>query len=151
MRYLVFALASLFLPILSEAQQPPSGDRIARAKFLYVISSQAGSIEGDRIVFKNVPAVVYFSDRPERIAGHMTLQDFVGIWKYEPSGLMKTPPTATLSVIGLADAGNVEMKLSDPIAKDKDTLSFKVQFLKSKTPQSFGKSSLFIDEVGAIR
>jgi hypothetical protein len=44
---------------------------------LFVLSGTAGSIDGNRLYFQGVSPVIYFSDRPARIAGHLSVADFV--------------------------------------------------------------------------
>ena len=48
--------------------------------YLYVISGTSGSLEGDKLTLNGVPSVIYFSDRPARIAGHMSLSSFIKMW-----------------------------------------------------------------------
>jgi len=41
--------------------------------YLFVISGTSGSLDGDTLTLNGVPNVIYFSDRPARKAGHMSL------------------------------------------------------------------------------
>ena len=53
-----------------------SGEKIHEPAFLLVQSSQGFSYDGDRLtVHGTSPTTTYFSDRPDRIAGHMSLDD----------------------------------------------------------------------------
>ena len=53
-----------------------SGEKIHEPAFLLVQSSQGFSYDGDRLtVHGTSPTTTYFSDRPDRIAGHMSLED----------------------------------------------------------------------------
>ncbi len=52
--------------------------------YLFVISGMSGSLDGDKLTLNGVPNVIYFSDRPDRVAGHLSLKKFVEI--VEPGG-----------------------------------------------------------------
>ena len=67
-------------------------------EFLYVLSATSGSFEGDTLTLRDVPLVIYFSDRPNRIAGHMSLKKFVKLWGKGKNSFKKDPPNATLSI-----------------------------------------------------
>jgi len=45
--------------------------------YLFVISGMSGSLDGDKLTLNGVPNVIYFSDRPDRVAGHLSLKKFV--------------------------------------------------------------------------
>ncbi len=45
--------------------------------YLFVISGTSGSLKGDTLTLNGVPNVIYFSDRPNRIAGHLSLLEFI--------------------------------------------------------------------------
>ena len=67
--------------------------------YLYVISGTSGSLEGDALTLNGVPNVVYFSDRPNRIAGHLSLSNFVEMWDKGVDSFKADPPNATLSLL----------------------------------------------------
>jgi len=46
--------------------------------YLFVISVMSGSLDVDTLT--GVPTVIYFSDRPDRVAGHLSLEKFVESW-----------------------------------------------------------------------
>ncbi len=41
--------------------------------YQHVLSATSGSLKGDTLTLNGVPNVIYFSDRPDRVAGHMSL------------------------------------------------------------------------------
>ena len=45
--------------------------------YLFVISASSGSHDGDKLTLKGVPSVLYFADRPERKAGHVSVEEFI--------------------------------------------------------------------------
>ena len=50
-------------------------DESENPQFLFVMSAVSGSFDGETLTLTGVPSVVYFSDRPYRIAGHMSLEE----------------------------------------------------------------------------
>ena len=40
------------------------------------------------------PSTLYFSDRPERVVGHMTTEQFVEQWTEGPNSFFEDPPNA---------------------------------------------------------
>ncbi|HEC12855.1 MAG TPA: hypothetical protein ENI80_06330 [Acidiferrobacteraceae bacterium] len=113
-------------------------------QFLYVLSAKAGSFEEKTLTLKDVPLVIYFSDRPARIAGHMSLKEFVKMWGKGKDSFKKNPPNATLSIFNEKGGKDVVIEISAPQIKD-DVLSFSARLLEGKASQSFGAVSLFID------
>lgn len=113
-------------------------------EFLMVISAPAGTFNGGVLTLKGVSTVVYFSDRPERIAGHMTVSDFVALWDGGEDGFSSDPPNATLSVLGDGGVNDVVVVLRDADMMG-DSVTFTVDILEGESPAEFGAASLFID------
>jgi len=105
--------------------------------YLYVISGTSGSLEGDTLTLNGVPNVVYFSDRPNRIAGHLSLSNFVEMWDKGVDSFKADPPNATLSVLKKEGAKNVVVDLISAEQKN-GSVVFKVAVLVGKVPGSFG-------------
>ena len=54
---------------------------IGKVTLLFVQNAQGVTIGDGKMVLKGVsPTTIYFSDRPERIAGHMATKEFVPFW-----------------------------------------------------------------------
>jgi hypothetical protein len=133
-------------PVINEKDAP---------KLLYTLSANSGTMEGGRITLENVPLVVYFSDRPNRLAGHLSLQVFAQGWDQGSDSFRADPPNATLSILTDDGVNNVVIEISEPDTKIKEgSISFKVRVLEGKVPKSFGAATLFIDSnigiLGAI-
>ena len=132
----VFAQAN---PVINEAEAP---------KFLYTMSAKSGTFENGRLTLKDVPLVVYFSDRPARISGQLSIQVFAQGWGQGSDSFRADPPNGTLSILTKDGANNVVIELSDPNVKVKEgSISFKVRVLDGELPKSFGTASLFIDSI----
>lgn len=94
------------------------------------------------------PSTLYFSDRPERIVGHMTTDEFVGEWGEGPNSFESDPPNAVLSFPdptgGLDDAVVV---LTAPVLQG-DSLQYDIEVLDGAVPAEAGNCTLFIDPLG---
>ncbi len=95
------------------------------------------------------PATLYFSDRPERVVGHMTNEQFVEGWSLGDNNFAADPPNAVLSYIDAGDnrPDDCVVVLSDPKA-DTDSIRYSYQLTEGSLPQSSGACTLFIDPLG---
>ena len=124
-------------PVINEADAP---------QFLYTMSAKSGTYKDGVLTMNDVPLVVYFSDRPARISGQLSIQVFEQGWNEQPGSLDNDPPNATLSILADDEDTNVVIELSDPKVKVKEgDILFKVRVLKGELPETFGNSTLFID------
>jgi hypothetical protein len=112
--------------------------------YLFVISGTSGSLDGDTLTLNGVPNVIYFSDRPNRIAGHLSLSNFVEMWDKGVDSFKADPPNATLSVLKKDGAKNVVVELMS-VEQERGSVVFKISVLEGLTPESFKTSTLFID------
>ena len=123
-------------------------------QLMFVQSSEDLKVDTAKATFRLVkvnPQTLYFSDRPERIAGHMKLPDYLAEWsKAEgPDNFSSDPPNAILSVYesGNPDSTVVVVKISHPVVDGKDLLySYKV--ISGTIPNNGGATALFIDSIG---
>ena len=122
-------------------------DSSRKPEYLFVQSAKSGSFDGDKLTLRGIPLVIYFSDRPYRIAGHVSLKEFLGKWDKGSDSFRADPPNATLSIYEESGSKNAVIELMDPRI-DGDSLTYKVRVLEGNVPSSFGASSLFID--GAV-
>ncbi len=147
--------------------QSDQDDTDKQASILFVQTAVSGSftpVEGSEnsytLTLKNVsPATVYFSDRPERIAGHLNTKDFLDRWG--KMGFQNDPPNAAVDVPEADDEVDlVVVKLSDQkYDPEADTLKYTASVIKQpnhdyavfnelhdgKIPDTFNEVSLFID------
>jgi len=121
-----------------------------KVELLFVQNSLAGSFDGKTLTLKGVGPTLFFSDRPERVTGHLGTAEFVSHWDKGPDSFAKNPPNATLSILDTKDVTSVVVELTRP-SLDRNTLSYKVKVLTGKLPASFKESSLFIDILGRWR
>jgi hypothetical protein len=155
-----FALTVLLITILLTgcSQRSDTSDQKAVAdgagedgivELLFVQDAGAMSYDGKTLTLKDPdPYTLYFSDRPERIAGHITLDAFLEEVGKGPDSFAEDPPNATLMVFGGDELLQVVMELpTKPYFQDGD-LHFEVRVIEGTVPESGGQSALFIDTVG---
>lgn len=149
-------LASLLVvPGLAHAAKEPAKKAEAKteaaaktADFLFVQNAQSIHYTDGKLTLKGVsPTTIMFSDRPERIAGHMATTRFVPFWSKGKDSFLADPPNATLSIVNEDQVNDVVVELRDPILKG-DELSYNVRVLEGEMPAKGGPASLFIDVIG---
>jgi hypothetical protein len=93
------------------------------------------------------PTTLYFSDRPQRITGHIPTEEFFDSWGEGDDSFASDPPNAVLSIFTEEEIHDVVVVLSDPTL-DGDQVSYSVDILDGEMPANGGASSLFIDMIG---
>jgi len=145
-RYLTHSMA-LFVGILVAAGALAE-EKKDQLTLLFVQTASSASLEGDTLTLKGLgKTTLYFSDRPERVAGHMDSREFVDSWGEGEDSFASDPPNAALSVLGDDDAQNLVVELRDPKWQG-DDLVYSVKLIEGKMPAKAGPSSLFIDIIG---
>jgi hypothetical protein len=98
------------------------------------------------------PQTLYFSDRPKRVAGNLTIPAYFDEWtdKAGPDNFKNDPPNATLSVYEGSNKENTlaVIEISNPVMEGKD-LIYKYKIIEGEMPKSGGETALFIDWIGA--
>jgi len=148
-------LASLFVvPGLARAAEPAkkeaakTEEAAKQADFLFVQNAQSIHYADGKLTLKGVsPTTIMFTDRPERIAGHMATARFVPFWSKGKDSFLADPPNATLSIVNEDQVNDVVVVLRDPELKG-DELSYHVRVLEGEMPAKGGPVSLFIDIIG---
>lgn len=125
-------------------QQQTNLSKNGEVQFLFVMNSKSGSFKDNTLTLKGIPIVTYFSDRPDRIAGDVSLSEFVDSWARGPDSFKVDPPNAALSFSGRTLVQTIIVEISNPTVKN-NSISFKARSLKGDIPEEFGPSSLFID------
>ena len=92
---------------------------------------------------------LYFSDRPERIAGHMTLAAYLEEWIKGKDNFGDDPPNATLSVYEKDTVENTlaAIEIFNPMVDGAD-LVYGYKVLDGTVPTKGGATALFIDMIG---
>jgi len=112
------------------------------------------------------PQIIYFSDRPDRITDHMTVEDFVNMWNMGDDSFESNPPNAAVTVLGAEESEDtIIVKLTNPVFDSEimtlqytaqiledtsDGLSYFAEHVDGTLPESFGDVALFIDPTKGI-
>jgi len=131
------------------AEQEEKGqDAPKMADFLFVQNARGIAYADGKLTLEGVsPVTVMFSDRPERIAGHMATARFVPFWSQGKDSFLKDPPNATLSFLEDQSLVDGVVELQGPVLSG-DDLSYQVKILEGEIPVRAGLASLFIDIIG---
>ncbi len=113
---------------------------------MFVMNAKNATLHGQTLTMTGVaPTVIFFCDRPVRMAGHMSLQDFIKLGNERFPG---NPPNATLSVFAGDKITDVVVTVTKvPRVKGND-LTFDVRILEGDPPTTSGPASFFIDNIG---
>ncbi|ACK72214.1 hypothetical protein PCC7424_3833 [Gloeothece citriformis PCC 7424] len=97
------------------------------------------------------PQTLYFADRPQRIAGHITLPAYMDEWTAQAgaNNFANDPPNATLSVYEGKNQENslVVIEISNPVIEGKDII-YNYKLINGTIPKQEGATALFIDWIG---
>ncbi len=142
MKNLTLALPMAILASVTPVYAEPNP---TTPELLFVQSASGVVFEGKTLTLKGVsPAVVFFSDRPQRLAGHVDLSGFLKAWDEGKDSFADDPPNAALSIVGDGQVSNLVVEISNPQLQG-DQLTYDVQILQGKPPATGGTTSLFID------
>lgn len=123
-----------------------------KVQLMFVQAAEALKADGQTLRLVNVsPQTVYFSDRPKRVAGNVTMATYMQEWTAAagPNNFASDPPNATVSVYEAGRESNTlaVVKISQPVVEGKDIV-YRYQLIEGKVPAAGGATSLFIDWIG---
>ena len=119
----------------------------AEVELLFVQSAMTGDYDGKYLKLHQVGSTLIFSDRPNRLTGHVRTSKFVSQWGQGPDSFASNPPNASLSVFTEKGPQNSIVVLRDPKLEG-DHLRYAVKVLDGEIPPHIGESTLFIDTRG---
>jgi hypothetical protein len=93
------------------------------------------------------PTTLFFSDRPDRVTGHITSEEFVDSWDKGDDSFESNPPNAVLSIFHPDGVSDVVVELMSPELTGND-ITYDILILDGEIPAIGGPSALFIDTVG---
>ncbi len=95
------------------------------------------------------PQTLFFSDRPEDIAGFLSFEELVALVGEGPDNFKEEPPNATLMVFGGDELSQSVMELSEkPQLQGTDMIFPAVTLTEGVPPALGGATALFIDSIG---
>jgi hypothetical protein len=148
--WLLLPAAALSLAACSTSSPASSG----APQLMFVHSAEDLKVDpaaGTLRLVKVSQQTLYFSDRPQRIAGHLTMADYLKEWTSAAGkdNFGADPPNAALSVYEPGQANNtlVVIKITNPVVDGAD-LIYSYKIIKGTMPSRGGATSLFIDWIG---
>ena len=150
---LLAPLAARIQPFLTtQAHADGGADGGTDAKhvdYLFVQNAKSATLKDGVLTLASVnPQTIYFSDRPERIVGHASTEDFVTNWGHGGSdSFAADPPNAALSILHGGKAEDVIVVLRKP-RLEQGALIYDVDVLDGDADAAGEGASLFIDVIG---
>jgi hypothetical protein len=146
----VVAFVAVAMPLSTMLSTGRAADD--KVQLMFVQSAESLKADDKTLRLVNVsPQTIYFSDRPQRVAGHLTMPAYLEEWTAAagPNNFAKDPPNATLSVYEAGQRTNslVVVTISQPVVEGKDIV-YRYRLVEGKMPTAGGATSLFIDWIG---
>lgn len=128
-----------------QAQEEPE----SVPEFMFVQNAHGATFSSGTLTLQGInPMTVFFSDRPDRIAGHGLTTEFVAKWGEGDNSFASDPPNASLSMVVGDEMVDVVAVLKNPRLEGSDLL-YDVWLLDGDMPAKADGVSLFIDVIGA--
>ncbi len=145
-------LLVLALPLFGNKALAQTPEKSHPVELMFVQAAEKMVSDDKTLRLVNVgKQTLYFSDRPNRVAGNLTMQAYMDEWKAGagPDDFASDPPNATLSVYEPGNPVNalIVVEVSHPVLDGND-LVYNYRLIEGKMPKSGGESALFIDWVG---
>ena len=121
-----------------------------KADFLFVQSAKNMSFDPatNKLTLENVsPVTLFFTDRPERIAGNMKTAAFLPFWSEGKDSFKSDPPNADVSIVDGKTLTQTVVELQDPVLEG-DNLRYTVKLIKGDMPSAGTDVAVFIDIIG---
>jgi len=117
-------------------------------EYLFVQFASEANLANGVLTLEGInPSTLYFSDRPDRIVGHVTTKKFIDHWAKGKDNFEADPPNATLTILAQGRPEEVVVELKNPRLKG-NALVFDVMVLDGPKTVEGGPCSLFIDMIG---
>jgi hypothetical protein len=145
-KIIILVAAALALCLFATAQA--AEEKGEMAELLFVQNSHDVSLEKGKLTLKKIgPTTIFFTDRPQRTAGHMTTKEFVDEWSEGGKSFAADPPNASLSIFGQDEIVDIVVTLKNPRFEG-ENLIYDIAVLEEDVGPISGESSLFIDPIG---
>ena len=119
-------------------------------EMLFVQNAKGMVFDGSRLTLKGAnPNIIFFCDRPERTAGHLTREAFMKMVNEGENSFESNPPNAAISIFGLENTvTEVVVTLIEQPETSGDDFIFTVKVLEGELPDQGGAVAMFIDPIG---
>jgi hypothetical protein len=146
------AVAASSMASIKSALAQPTPQALGEADFLFVQSSEGLTFDKstNKLTLTDVsPVTVFFTDRPERIAGNMKTAGFIPFWTQGKDSFKSNPPNADISLLEGKTLNQIVVELQDPVlTSDGDDLVYTVKVLQGEMPAKASEVAVFIDIFG---
>jgi hypothetical protein len=125
-------------------------EQLETEESMFVQTAQGIESTNGTLTLRGVtPSTLFFSDRPQRVVGHMTTAQFVDLWGAGDNSFEADPPNAVLSFLeaGGAVPDDAVIVIKEPHLSDGE-LSYSIDVLEGTVPAHTGPVTLFIDPFG---
>jgi len=140
--------ATAILNNASCCKAPVAKEEDGEPEFLFVQTCRSATLADGKLTMTGVShSTLYFSDRPERITGHVTTSVFVDTWDEGDDSFASNNPNAALSIIHDEFPEEIVVVLKNPILAE-GNLVYDVEVLEGSETASGETASLFIDVIG---
>jgi hypothetical protein len=149
--WLVFLLVAVIMPMAACSGPALHISSTEAPQLMFVQSAEDLKVDPAANTLRLVKVnqqTLYFSDRPQRIAGHVKMADYLKEWtaKAGKDNFGEDPPNATLSVYepGQSDNTVVVVEITNPVIDGAD-LIYSYRIINGTMPANGGPTALFID------
>ena len=125
-------------------------EQLETEESMFVQTARGITSDGATLTLRDVtPSTLFFSDRPQRVVGHMATADFVELWGEGDNSFEADPPNAVLSFVepGADTPTDAVVVIKKPTLENAQ-LSYSVDVLEGTVPTQAGPVTLFIDPFG---
>ena len=126
-------------------------EQLETEESMFVQTAQGIESDGAKLTLQGItPSTLFFSDRPQRVVGHMATTDFVDLWAIGDNSFETDPPNAVLSFLepGADVPVDAVVVLTAPNLTGDGNLSYSIDVLEGAVPAHTGPVTLFIDPFG---
>lgn len=142
------ALGALLISAASPAPQPSQAAQKIDFLFVQTAKTMTYDAAGGKLTLEGIsPITLFFSDRPERIAGNMQTVVFVPFWARGKDSFLHDAPNADVSILEGGKLRQIIVVLQDPTLEN-DRLTYTTRILEGDMPARGADVSVFIDVVG---
>ena len=118
-------------------------EQLETEESMFVQTAQGIDSDGQTCTLRGItPSTLYFSDRPQRVVGHMSTADFVDLWAIGDNSFETDPPNAVLAFLEPdADApDDAAVVLKEPNLDGAGDLSYSIEVLEGTVPTHADRS-----------
>ena len=126
-------------------------EQLETEESMFVQTAAGSESDGQSLTLRRItPSTLYFSDRPERVVGHMSTADFVDLWAIGDNSFEADPPNAVLAFLepGADAPDDAVVVLKKPTLDGAGDLVYSIELLEGTVPTHAGPVTLFIDPFG---